>query len=178
VLFRSQCSLKINNDKWEGSEKGKIPEASRKEFNKLLENIILFDKNIPPFYKKELTYKEWTDIKSKSKIYDDNYIEIPKTTINKLYLAKGCYYIQISNYGLYRLGDDVCDLNVPLFDVKQKMRIRIKVHKKKNNNGWCKLSVTASCLPSDISLLEPSPYSLDNKEKLPKKLIYKNEIIC
>jgi hypothetical protein len=167
-----QCSLKRNNNKWEGSEKGKIPENSRNEFNKLLGNIILFKNNIPPFFEKNITHQEWVDIKNATDIYDDIYISIPNDTINKLYLAKGCYYIQISNYGLYRLGEDICGFNVPLFKVEQKMRIRTKIHKRKNNKGYCVMSVIASCLPNDISTLEPSLYSLDSKESLPNNLLY------
>ena len=172
-----QCSLKLNEtqEKWIGSEKGKIPQESRNEFNKLLESTILFNNNIPPFLQKQLTHKEWLDIKNKNKIFDDYYIKIPNDTINKLYLAKNCYYIQISEYGLYRLGDDICGFNVPLFQISQKMRIRIKIHQRKNKLGFCVMSVIASCLPNDISLLQVSPYTLDNKERLPKNLEYKKE---
>jgi hypothetical protein len=160
-----------------GSEKGVIPKTSRNEFNKLLESVVLFNNNIPPFLQKQLTHKEWLEIKNKNNIFDDYYIKIPNDTINKLYLAKSCYYIQISNYGLYRLGEDICGFNVPLFQIYQKMRIRIKIHQKKNKLGFCVMSVIASCLPNDISVLEASPYTLDNKEKLPKNLVYK-DIIC
>ena len=70
-------------------------------------------------------------------------------------------------------GCDVCNFNVPLFKVKQKLRVRIKIHQRKNKEGFCNMSVIASCLPCDISTLEPSLYSLDNIEKLPKNLKYK-----
>ncbi len=173
-----QCSLKLVNNKWEGSEKGKIPFESRQEFNKIIGNTKLFNNNIPPFMTKQITHKEWLEIKSKNTIFDDSYIKIPDDTINKLYLAKGCYYIQISDYGLYRLGDDIFNFNVPLFKIPQKLRIRTKIHTRKNKDGFCVMSVIASCLPDDISLLKPSMYSLDSVEKLPKQLIHKKEIIC
>jgi hypothetical protein len=125
-----QCSLKRNGNQWEASEKGKIPENARKEFNKFIQKIKLFDNNIPPFLEKKLTHKEWLDIKSVSKKFDDIYIDISDDTINKIYLAKNCKYIQISQYGLYRLADDICNFEVPLFKVKQKLRVRIKIHQK------------------------------------------------
>jgi hypothetical protein len=168
-----QCSLKRCDNKWIGSEKGKIPEKARLEFNKFIQKLTLFDGNIPPFLEKKLTHKEWKDINSASHKFDDIYIDIPDDTINKIYLAKNCKYIQISHYGLYRLADDVCNFDVPLFKVKQKLRVRIKIHQKKNSEGFCNMSVIASCLPCDISTLEPSLYSLDNIEKLPKNLKYK-----
>ena len=37
----------------------------------------------------------------------------------------------------------------------------------KNKNGYCRLSVIASCQPKTITSLLPSPYSLDDKDKLP-----------
>lgn len=168
-----QCSLKRCDNKWIGSEKGKIPEKARLEFNKFIQKLTLFDGNIPPFLEKKLTHKEWKDINSASHKFDDMYIDIPDDTINKIYLAKNCKYIQISHYGLYRLADDVCNFDVPLFKVKQKLRVRIKIHQRKNKEGFCNMSVIASCLPCDISTLEPSLYSLDSIEKLPKNLKYK-----
>jgi len=168
-----QCSLKRSDNQWIGSEKGKIPEKARMEFNKFIQKLKLFDGKIPPFLEKKLTHKEWLDIKSASDKFHDIYIDIPDDTINKIYLAKNCQYIQISHYGLYRLADDVCNFNVPLFKIKQKLRVRIKIHQKKNKEGYCNMSVIASCLPYDISTLEPSLYSLDNIEKLPKNLKYK-----
>lgn len=168
-----QCSLKREKGKWVGSEKGKIPIESKKEFNKLLKNIKLFNGKIPPFFEKSLTYEEWTEIKKSDKSFDDYYVEIPKDTINKLYLKKGCHYIQISDYGLYYLKDDICKLNVPKFDINQKMRIRIKVHSRGKEGKSCSLSVTASCMPEDIKKLPKSPFSLDSIDKLPKNLIYK-----
>ena len=86
-----QCSLKRCDNNWIGSEKGKIPEKSRLEFNKFIQKLTLFNGNIPPFLEKKLTHKEWTDIKSASHKFDDIYIDIPDDTINKIYLAKGSF---------------------------------------------------------------------------------------
>ena len=101
------------------------------------------------------------------------YIDIPSNTIKKLYFAKGCKYIQISDgYGLYHLGKDICGFDVPLFETEQQLRIRTKIHETKNKKGFCKLSVTIACQPKNIKELTPSKYSLDNKDKLPINLIY------
>jgi len=167
-----QCSLKKINNIWSGSEKGKIPLKSREIFNKILEKIKLFDGETPPFLQKKMKYAEWCEIKEKNNIYNDVYINIPDNIINKLYLEKGCKYIQISDYGLYRLDEDICNFNVPLFRIKQHMRIRIKVHSTGNEKKCCKLSIMASCQPIDIKTLEKSPYTLDDKERLPLNLIY------
>lgn len=99
-------------------------------------------------------------------------IDIPPDYISKLYQAKGCHYIQISNgYGLYHLGNDICAFDVPLFIVEQQLRIRTKIHTRRNKKGFCNLSVTIACQPKDISKLELSKYSLDDENKLPVSLV-------
>jgi hypothetical protein len=52
------------------------------------------------------------------------------------------------------------------------MRIRIKVHTKKNVKGFCVLSVTAACQPKNIKTMSNSHFSLDDERKLPNNLIY------
>ena len=100
-------------------------------------------------------------------------IVIPDDTIKNLYKLKGCKYIQISDYGLYHLGEDVCEFDIPEFKCKQQIRVRTKIHNKKNKNGYCNLSVIIACQPKDIKQLTKSSYSLDNSKSLPKNLIYK-----
>jgi hypothetical protein len=167
-----QASLKYNNNLWQSSEKGKIPKDASKIFNDLLNKSKLFNGKIPPFLEKNMTYKEWTDIKEKTKDFDDYIIDIPDDTIQKLYSAKGCFYIQVSGgLGLYHLGNDVCNFKVDEIKCKQELRLRIKVHQRKNSKGFCNLSVTASCKPKNILDLEPSKYSLDDITKLPPILV-------
>ena len=111
--------------------------------------------------------------KKKTNKWDDIYIDIPSDTITKLYQAKKCNYIQISDgCGLYHLGNDICGFDVPLFKIEQQIRIRTKIHTKKNKKGFCNLSVTVACQPKNIKELIPSKYSLDNKDKLPPILIF------
>jgi hypothetical protein len=157
------------------SKKGKIPEKCRIYFEKLLKNINLYNGEIPPFLKKKLTHEEWKDIKSKTDKWNDCYFDIPNDSIKILYNFKGCNYIQISNgYGLYHLGEDTCNFKVSEFIIEQQLRVRTKIHTRKNNKGFCNISVTVACQPKKIELLNKSIFSLDNINKLPNNLIYKS----
>lgn len=171
-----QCSLKYDNEskKWIGSSKNKIPEKSKNLFEELISNSTLFNGKIPPFMTKDITHEEWLQIKKNTNDYNDIYIECPNDTIKKLYREKGCFYIQISDKGLYHLGNDICNFNVPEFVCEQQLRIRTKIHIRKNINGFCKLSVTLSCQPKNIKNLINSNYSLDSSSKLPINLLYDN----
>lgn len=171
-----QCSIKYNNQtkKWEATKKGKIPDKCRSLFNNLIDNINLYDGDIPPFIENNITHKEWINIKKETNKWNDKYINIPSDSISRLYKEKGCNYIQISDgYGLYHLGKDICEFGVPLFNIEQQLRIRTKIHTIKTKKGYCSLSVTVACQPKDIKKLIPSEYSLDNIDKLPPLLIYK-----
>jgi hypothetical protein len=171
-----QCSLKYDNanGKWIGSIKNKIPEASKKVFEDVISTNIIFNGNIPPFMLKDITHEEWIKTKKETDDYNDCYIDCPPDTIMKLYSEKGCSYIQISDKGLYHLGNDVCDFKVPAFICEQRLRVRTKVHERKNKKGFCKLSVTVACQPTKINNLLESEYSLDNLTKLPFNLSYGN----
>jgi len=169
-----QCSLKYDhiNQQWLGSLNNKIPQECKQIFENFIINITLFNGNIPPFMLRNITHDEWIKIKNETNDYKDIYINCPNDTIKKLYSLKGCSYIQISEKGLYHLGNDICNFNVPEFICDQRLRIRTKVHSKKNKNGFCKLSVNISCQPINIKNLANSNYSLDNKINLPMNLIY------
>ena len=169
-----QCSLKYDNvsKKWIGSSKNKIPEASKKVFEDIISKITLFNGNIPPFMFKDITHEEWTKMKSETTDFNDTYIDCPNDTIMKLYSEKGCSYIQISEKGLYHLGNDICDFKVPIFICDQRLRVRTKIHERKNKKGFCKLSVTIACQPKNINNVANSKYSLDNHMTLPNNLVY------
>ena len=172
-----QCSLHYDsiNKKWIGSLRNKIPENSKKIFEELISKVELFNGNIPPFMLKNITHEEWCNIKKETIDFNDTYIDCPSDTIKRLYKEKGCVYIQISDKGLYNLGSDLCDFNVPEFICEQQFRIRTKIHTKKTNKGFCKLSVTISCQPKNInkniSDLLNSNFSLDNSSTLPNNLL-------
>ena len=169
-----QCSLKYDtvNKKWIGSSKNKIHDSSKQIFEQLIENIQLFNGKIPPFISSKITHEEWLQIKKETTDFHDAYFNCPNDTIQRLYSEKGCKYIQISKKGLYHLGKDICEFEVPEFILPQKLRIRTKIHEKKDSNGFCKLSVIISCKPKNIKDLPSSNYSLDNNTSLPTNLIY------
>jgi hypothetical protein len=73
---------------------------------------------------------------------------------------------------LYVSESSVFDFSVPL-GVEQQIRIRTKIHIRKNKKGFCDLSVTIACQPKDITKLNPSKYTLDDVNNLPIPLIYK-----
>ena len=174
-----QSSLIYNKElsKWQGSSKNKIPEKSKIIFEECINNIELFNGKIPPFMISPITHEEWIKIKKDTSDFNDVYIECSSDTIKKLYKEKGCYYIQISQKGLYHLGEDICGFDVPEFICEQHFRVRTKVHSKKDNKGFCKLSVTISCKPKNIKKLVESDYSLDDFRKLPKNLVFVEHLI-
>ena len=194
-----QCSLIYDNilNKWTTNLKNKIPINAKKIFEELLQKIQtksnstvsnstvdaivvdsktndykLFNNKIPPFLTQNITHDEWLKIKSETTDFNDIYINIDNNIIKNLYKEKDCHYIQISKKGLYHLGEDICNFNVPEFDCKQELRIRIKIHSRKNFKGICKLSVMMSCKPKNINNLKESNFSLDKISKLPVNLIY------
>ena len=170
-----QCGLKYNKSEsiWEGSKIGKIPEKSKELFNDIIKEFDIFNGKIPPFISKNITHDEWIKVKNNTNDWDDNYIDIPSDTIRKMYKNKGCYYIQISNgLGLYHTGYDIYNFDVPEFTCEQEIRIRTKIHNRKNKKGFCQLSVTAACKPKYINKIKKSKYSLDDIKKLPRNLKY------
>lgn len=169
-----QCSITFDIERkiWKASNKGTLLEQSRNIFNEILQEYELFGGDTPPFMTEQMTYTEWTEIKANTNKWDDEYLDIPNDTISKLYKQKGCQYIQISDYGLYHFGNDICGFGVPEFNIEQEMRIRMKIHKRTTKNGFCILSVTASCKPKKIRKLNKSQYSLDSIDTLPTVLKY------
>ncbi len=172
-----QCSLKYDtiNGKWVGSSKNRIPETAKKIFEEIIGGAHtrpLFNGHIPPFMHRDVTHTEWLQIKRDTADFADTYITCVDSTIGALYREKGCYYIQISDKGLYHLGQDICNFGVPLFTCEQQLRIRTKIHTRKNARGFCTLSVMVSCQPKNGKHITPSPYSLDNPATLPANLCY------
>lgn len=171
-----QCSIYFDEEKnrWFSSKSkchNKHPIISDL-FNKLLEGKTIFGNTTPFFLKEKITYSQWNHIKQNTDKWNDHHFHIPNDTIRNLYKEKGCHYIQISEYGLYHLGEDICDCSVPEFQIEQQMRVRVKVHSRENKKGFCRLSIMASCLPKNIKSLIKSDFSLDSREKLPKNIDY------
>lgn len=170
-----QCGLILNEEnKWIINPKSHIPTECKIIFEKILfeKEITIFNGKIPPFLSRKISYSEWIKIKNDTKDFDDFYIDCPKDTISKLYEAKGCKYIQISDKGLYYLTEDICNFKVPKFECEQRIRIRIKVHSRGRTGEICNLSITAACQPKNFKEIVNSDFSLDSFEKLPKNLKY------
>lgn len=179
-----QLKLVYNSDlkTWTGCPNPKIPLAAKTLFEKLLLDVTgggkaIFNGEIPPFLLRNITHTEWLAVKKESNAFKDMYFECPSDTILQLYREKGCKYIQISDKGLYHLGEDSCNFQVPEFICDQELRLRTKIHTRANAAGFCSLSVTIACKPKKINTLPPSSYSLDCVEKLPVSLIYKKEMV-
>jgi hypothetical protein len=170
--MQSKLEYSVKFKSWRGSNNSKIPKTCRKIFNNLLEGMDIYNREIPPFVVERITHEEWLNIKLSTKKWNDVRIPIPADTIKKLYRAKGCYYIQIDGYGLFHLGEDICNFGVPEFIIDQQIRIRTKVHSRKTANGFASLSVMAACQPKNIKQLVKSPYSLDDINLLPSNLKY------
>jgi len=170
-----QMSLKFVDNKWSGSARSKLPPECVAIFESFLKSAtfpVLFGGVVPPFMVSPITHAEWVRAKSNTPDFNDKYVDCPDDTIKELYRAKGCKYIQISSKGLFHLGDDMCGFGVPEFLCPQRFRIRTKIHKRTLRSGYCDLSVTISCQPRDLKVLEASPFSLDNASTLPSNLIF------
>jgi hypothetical protein len=100
-------------------------------------------------------------------LFPDKYIECHDNCIADAYRVKGVEYIQVFGYGLYHTGNDSCNLGVPMFLCKQKLRIRCKRHGKrcKDTGKYVPSSITASLRPV-LKTLQPSGLSLDNCDSL------------
>lgn len=58
--------------------------------------------------------------------FKDQFIDIPGDSVSRYYNSKSTHYIQIGGYGLYYMGSDPARLSVPSFNMKLRLRIRIK----------------------------------------------------
>lgn len=170
-----QCSIKKENGVWIPKD-GKNSKECKMIFYNLIKDRNLYNGSVPPFFERNITHKEWTEIKKDSTLWNDIYFDIPSDTIQKLYSSKGCHYIQLSDFGLYHLGNDICNFGVPYFQVEQQIRIRTKVHQSVNREGFCNLSVMMAAKPVHLNNLQPSLYSLDDSDKLPPSLSYNDNL--
>lgn len=161
---------KEKEDVWISKGSVKIPHESRNILEAILYGNKLYSEE-PPFIKKRITHEEWIKYRPN---FQDIYLSCPSKTISEIYRAKKCQYIQVSDYGLYHTGEDVCDFGVPYFECDQRLRIRVKIHKTRvsygKNKGNMIASVIASPQPCNIKQLDKSPYTLDYIKGIPKNL--------
>jgi hypothetical protein len=165
----SQMTLYPLKGKWRIKQNWRISRSSRLLFEKIINEKKIYNK-IPKFYLKNITYEEWKKLKFKN--FNDIYYDCPSNFISKLYKNKGCHYIQITNFGLYHLGQDICHFNVPFFECNTRLRIRVKIHNRRYR-GRMRASVVVSARPRFMGQMKKSDYSLDNIEKIPNNLYFK-----
>ena len=166
-----QCSIMPSEQHthWKAKPRSYQPASVIDMFEKELTAIRLFDGCIPSFLtSKQPTHTQW---KLESKLFSDVYHPIPSDQIAVAYRLRGVHYIQVKGHGLFHTGIDICNFGVPFLECSQRIRIRCKRHGKK-----CMLtgknipsSVMASFRPV-LSTLHKSPYSLDDKSRMPDTL--------
>lgn len=163
-----QCCIHFNHDlnTWTCSPKSTLPEGIITMFTSMITDKCIFNNHNPP---SDITHSEWKRLKSSTTTWNDMYFDIDPLTISMMYSFKGCQYIQLSEHGLYHTGCDPCGFDVPLFAVKSKARVRVKIHSS-NIYGVCRLSTTISCQPI-LRDLVTSKYSLNNPYSLPPRLV-------
>ena len=98
-------------------------------------------------------------IPSKGEIVEDDYKDVPSDSIAQYYAEKGTHYIIVEKKGIYRVGEDILELGVPLFTVAG-LRLRTRVTKHMKNGTPTDIS---TALVFNTRALSPSPYCLFNK---------------
>lgn len=69
---------------------------------------------------------EKKDVDFDYKNFKDEFVFIPNNAVTNYYNSKDTYYIQIGKSGFYCLGKDPANLGLPEFNLKLKLRIRLK----------------------------------------------------
>jgi len=150
-----------------GQQKFKYCPEKRRWIGEFLERVTDNTRVRIPKLPSNLTDSKLRDLKEpEDSPYKDQYMKVDDNAIQSYYRNKGNAYIQICGYGLYHLGEDPGGLGVPEFRVRQQMRVRIKHHTATN------FSVTGAFqpMPGAMDDLAPSPYSLDDPDKVPNRL--------
>ena len=98
-----QLSLKYDNlnNKWIGSNNNKIPNNSKKIFEDIIQDTVLFNGKIPPFINNKITHEEWIKIKKETTDYNDIYILVVQMIQLKIYIIIKdviIYKYQIKDY--------------------------------------------------------------------------------
>ena len=111
---------------------------------------------------KSIKESTWEEVK-KSKILQNLLTDpITSTSVAENYNAKGMYYIQIGDKGLYYLGEDILGLGVPKFDVAMSARVRLK--KGTGKPGTVKLTISTEPAILKPENLKPSKIDLNTKK--------------
>jgi hypothetical protein len=89
-------------------------------------------------------------------------ISLSSDSMSEYYKSKGVHYIQIEGYGLYHTGNDILNLDVPIFMCNQYLRIRTSKHKKKIS-GYRIPSDVVGDINYDKKTITKSIYDLNGK---------------
>lgn len=163
---------KIN--KWTWVKNDNVTEMYKKM--KIINSFI--DKNFVPkkFSKTKLKITQEDKVYDQKKFEKPN-IEIPLKTLFEYYAEKKCFYLQLENFGLYHLKNDINDLGVPQFDGVITLRLRAKTiysterKRIKNSNGKFVTINTKKPTPWNYGFLgvikmtkKPTPSKFDIEE--------------
>lgn len=164
-----QLSLQydIENNRWRSGGKNKIPNDAKDLFEQGIGDTKIYNNKVPAFVNNNITHEEWVRAK---KNFGDQSIPCSSDLISKMYYAKGCSYIQVGTHGLFHTHKDICDFGVPYFECESTIRIRTKIHSRKNKQGFMMASVSASVVPK-IARIVRSIVSLDSFDNLPKNVV-------
>ena len=161
-----QISVKCIDGCWSVPNTSRSPEVCKAVFAAAFGKRTLWDGENPLAAPRTIAQ---LDCERASGMWKDIYITdgVAPDSIHKFYQGKGCEYLQIKGKGLYSLGTDSWGLDVPVFDCRAQIRVRVKTHKSCTSLGHASLSVTAALQPIGIKHLNNSPYTLDGSGYAP-----------
>jgi hypothetical protein len=121
----------LNNKKW---ILGGADTASAKQMREFLTavkvpetvNQVWGPKGPPRKFTVPFSQYKQEDVDHDYKNFTDQFVDIPSDAVSIYYNTKDTYYIQIGGYGLYYMGKDPANLEVPKFTLGLKLRIRLK----------------------------------------------------
>ena len=135
----------------------------------------LIDKSfIPNRFSKPKDKITITDKKHDQKIFKKKNIPCPLNSLFIYYKNKGCYYIQLENYGFYHLEKYIANLGTKQFDGEIRLRLRAKTNHSKPIYKYSFLAVMKLYKGTKKLSKEPSKSMWDFEEgdgrKFPKIL--------
>ncbi len=122
-------------------------------------DLRLWDGKIPSCFTGDKSEETWRMEKS---FFKGVYVPAPPSAVADYYRAKGTMYMQIEGRGLYHTGENPMGWEVPKFEPKCRIRIRLKQHHSGSVPQDCQ-----ACFNYNPKSLPPSPYDLMDLARLP-----------
>lgn len=94
--------------------------------------------------------------------FKDQFVDIPNTAVADYYNTKHTYYIQIGKNGFYYMGNDPANIGCPEFNLKLRLRIRLK---RGGSNPIYNYRFTTAIIAVQ-GTLKKSKYDLDDSDFL------------